>query len=136
MVDRIRRLSADQPPLWGQMDAPTMLAHVADGLRAPVGDLEVRRVRGPLRFAPTRFLFIHLLPWPKGRARAPRIAFTTKSTGWEKDRAALLELMDRFATLPASELSTLHPVFGPMTERDWGVFSYRHLDHHLKQFRV
>jgi hypothetical protein len=29
-----------------------------------------------------------------------------------------------------------HPFFGPMTAEEWGIISYKHLDHHLKQFGV
>ena len=25
-----------------------------------------------------------------------------------------------------------HPIFGRLTTKDWGVFSYKHLDHHLR----
>ncbi|RZJ28611.1 MAG: DUF1569 domain-containing protein, partial [Flavobacterium sp.] len=26
------------------------------------------------------------------------------------------------------------PFFGPMTNQEWGMLMYLHLDHHLKQF--
>ena len=29
-----------------------------------------------------------------------------------------------------------HPIFGPLTVRQWGVQGYKHTDHHLRQFGV
>jgi hypothetical protein len=28
----------------------------------------------------------------------------------------------------------VHPLFGPLTWREWGVATYKHADHHLRQF--
>ncbi len=134
IVARVERLSGDSQRQWGTMELPQMLAHAADALRIAVGDINVDKARGLLRFAPMRYLMIYVLPWPKGKAQAPREARTTAPTDWEEDRATLLALIDRFATTPPSDAPPLHPLFGRMTARDWDVFSYRHLDHHLRQF--
>ncbi len=134
IVERIRRLTPQNDRLWGQMDHARMLAHVADQLRMALGDLPVERASGPLRFAPTRFLIVHVLPWPKGKAQAPPEAFTTPPAGWEADKMALLELIERFAATPAAGLQRINPIFGRMSGKDWGVLAYRHLNHHLTQF--
>lgn len=36
----------------------------------------------------------------------------------------------------ADDLSTRQPAFGRLTRPAWGVLSYRHIDHHLRQFGV
>jgi hypothetical protein len=77
---------------------------------------------------------IHVLPWPKGKAKAPPGTLGTSAAGWEVDRASLVDLIVRFAAAPASQLAPTHPMFGRMTPRDWDVLMYRHLDHHLRQF--
>jgi hypothetical protein len=56
--------------------------------------------------------------------------------GWERDREVLIELIDRFGTAAPETLGPAHPMFGPMRPHDWDVLSYRHLDHHLRQFGV
>ena len=134
IVARVERVSSDSERQWGQMDVSQMLAHAADQLRIAVGDINVDRARGPFQFAPLRYLMVHVLPWPKGKAQSPHEALTTAPTDLEEDRATLVALIDRFATTPPSDVAPLHPLFGRMTARDWGVFSYRHLDHHLRQF--
>ncbi len=136
LIARINRLSPASPRQWGRMEVTQMVAHVADQLRIALRDVPVQAVRGPFRFAPLRYLIIHVLPWPKGRAKAPPEAFTTAPTQLDADRTALIALIERFASAPAAQLCPVHPLFGPVTARDWDVLSWRHLDHHLRQFGV
>src|ERR1051325_4628074 len=35
---------------------------------------------------------------------------------------------------PREGIGPAHPLFGPLTWREWGVATYKHADHHLKQF--
>lgn len=134
IVERIRRLTPDSERRWGKMDAPTMVGHCADGLRMTLGERELGPPRGPYRFAPMRYLVIHVLPWPKGRAKAPVEPRPRAAGDWEAMIADLLELIERAAATPAEEFAATHFLFGRMTHRDWGVLVHRHLDHHLRQF--
>ena len=134
IVERIRSLTGDEQRQWGTMDVAKMLAHAADQLRMAIGDVKTGPPRGALRFAPTRFLLVHVLPWPKGRATAPVEAFTTPPLEFAGDRSALVALVERFGQCDPKRLARTHPIFGPMTAADWGVLSWRHLDHHLRQF--
>jgi Protein of unknown function (DUF1569) len=115
------------------METPQLLPHLAAGLRLALGERPLRgtppsRVRGAL----LRTLAIHWLPWPEGKIQSPPGAFDTPSEGWERDRAKVVELIERFAG--AADLAPAHPTFGRMRPRDWDVLQYRHLDHHLRQF--
>lgn len=134
IVTRLSALSPSNPARWGRMDAGQMLCHVADQLRMALRDVPTGAPAGPLRFAPMRYLVIHVLPWPKGKAKAPVEAFTTSPTAWQADRASVVELVARFGDADDADLAPTNPVFGPLTVHDWGVLSYRHLDHHLRQF--
>jgi hypothetical protein len=134
MLARVRAVHAGSARRWGRMSVSDMLAHVADQLRIALGEIEAQGVPGPLRFPPLRYLAIHVVPWPKGRVQAPPEAFTTAPTEIEADRAALVALIERFARAPDAALAAPHPLFGHMSARDWDVLSYRHLDHHLRQF--
>jgi hypothetical protein len=88
------------------------------------------------RFAPIRYLMIHVCKWPRGKIQAPTGAFQTPSLGWEEDRAELLRLMGEFARTPLERLRSTHKTFGKMSGRDWDVLTWKHLDHHLTQFGV
>jgi hypothetical protein len=53
----------------------------------------------------------------------------------ERERERLSTLIDRFATAgPAGCTTYPHAFFGRMTPQEWAVLSYKHLDHHLRQF--
>jgi hypothetical protein len=136
IVERIGRLDPDSERQWGKMEPSKLFAHMGDQLRMALGEIETDPPSGPTRFAPMRYLIVHVLPWPKGRAEAPPQAFTTTPESWGKDRAALLELIKRYVNTPPDQLAETNPFLGRMTARDWDVMSYRHLDHHLTQFGV
>ncbi len=134
IVARVTTLGPKSRRLWGRMNIGQMLCHVADQLRMALRDIPTSRPAGPLRLAPIRYLLIHVLPWPRGRARAPAEAFTTSATDWEADKTKVVELIERFGRASDADLAPTNPVFGRLTGHDWGVLSYRHLDHHLRQF--
>ncbi len=134
LVARIMRLTPESTGRWGKMEVTQMVCHAADQLRMGLGEISTAEPHGPLRYAPMRYLLIHVLPWPKGKAKGPREAFTTDPGSWESDRTELLRLIERFSQMQGQSAWPRHPLFGKMTARDWAVLSYRHLDHHLRQF--
>ena len=53
------------------------------------------------------------------------------------ERERLVALVKRFAESGrASADGRVHPFFGRLTGDQWGRLSYKHLDHHLRQFGV
>jgi hypothetical protein len=136
IVARVTRVTPQHQRAWGKMETSQVLAHLADGLRMALGDIPTKQQGGLISTALMRYLIIHKLPWPKGKAQAPPEAFTTSPLGWEEDRAALLRLIERFATARGKPLAAHSANFGRMKPHDWDVLMYRHLDHHLTQFGV
>ncbi|MCG8607302.1 DinB family protein [bacterium] len=134
IVERIEALTPEHKRKWGKMECHQMICHLADQLRMALGEIETEPLQGPLRFTPIRYLVVKVLPWPQGKTEAPREAFTTSPTLWAADRAKLLALIERFGQAAAERLPRTHPLFGRMSCKDWAVLSYRHLDHHLRQF--
>jgi hypothetical protein len=135
ILERLARLTPDNPRHWGVMEPATLLPHLASGLRMALGERTAppdpgSRLRSPLR----RYLALYILPWPEGRIETPPGAFSTPSQGWERDRDLVFDLIERFATAKPEALGAEHPAFGRMSQRDWDALQYRHLDHHLRQF--
>ena len=53
----------------------------------------------------------------------------------ETEKRRLARLIDRFAANGPSGCTTHpHTFFGHLTPQEWAVLSYKHLDHHLRQF--
>ena len=51
------------------------------------------------------------------------------------DRASLEVALRRFVA-EAPRITAEHPIFGPLDERRWLRWGWRHVDHHLRQFWV
>ena len=147
---RVDRLSPDSAPLWGTMRATQLVCHVADQLRVALGDIEARRRRlalrfgdreveidpGLLRFKLGRRLLVHAVPWPRARIGASPEFLTTAPSEWREDVATLHALVDRVGARSPDGSWGTHPVFGQVCGPEWGLLCWRHLDHHLRQFRV
>jgi hypothetical protein len=137
ILNRLAALTPQHRRRWGRMEPAQLLPHLATVLRMALGE---RRLEGTppgrIRGALLRYLVLYCLPWPKGKIQAPASAFSAPSAGWEQDRRVVVELIERFATFSPERMGADHPVFGPMSARDWDVLQYRHLDHHLRQFGV
>jgi len=133
---RLDRLTAQQRPLWGKMDAGRMVVHLTAQLRAGLGELQCAPKKTPMNNWLMRRLVIYVIPWPKGTPTAPEFLTQPTST-WDEDVAALRSAMDRFAARgEGGPWTTDHPAFGRLTGRMWGVLAWRHMDHHLRQFGV
>ena len=134
LLERLVRITPESRAEWGTMNAPKMLAHIGDQLRVALGDIDTRPRPGPMNWPILRHLIIYVMPWPKGKAKAPREAFTTSPTTWDRDVEQFRALVERFVQRGVAADWSPHPLFGPLSGRDWGVLTHRHLDHHLRQF--
>lgn len=70
---RLKALTPDRKPGWGNFTAPKMVCHLTDGLRMTLGDLAVKPKRTPLRFPVIKQLVVYVLPFPKGVPTAPEL---------------------------------------------------------------
>src|SRR6185503_2787172 len=131
---RLRSLSVSSTRRWGSMDVVSMLQHLRLSVRMAVGELDVPSVnKRPFQVFPLKHLILYVLPFPKGAPTAPALK-PSASVSFEEERAAVLELLERIGTGPREGAGPPHPLFGPLTWKEWGVVTYKHADHHLKQF--
>jgi hypothetical protein len=136
---RMARLRPDSERLWGRMNAAQAVAHCAAGLELAVGD----------RIPPRAMLLGRILgrivkPMALGndepmRRNSPTVKDLVvqdeRDLGRERER--LCGLIDRFAAAgPAGCTTHPHSFFGRLTPEEWATLMYKHLDHHLRQFRV
>lgn len=133
LIGRLNRLSPDAPARWGSMNAPKMVTHVTDALRAALGELPVTTFAGPLQHWPLNALVIYVLPWPKGAPTAPELMARTPEQ-WQTEIATLTAAIGRFAARSPEDAWVPHAAFGSIDGKAWGRLQYRHLDHHLRQF--
>ncbi len=137
LIARINRLTPEIRPLWGRMNANEMVAHVTQGMRMGLGELETKPRKTIFRYWPLKHLFVYWIPFPKS-APAPREVVTRgkELAEWNNGVAELRATFDRFAGRELNAMWPVHPVFGELSGKAWGALGWRHLDHHLRQFGV
>jgi hypothetical protein len=116
------------------MDAPQMVAHLLASVRMATGELPTAPKRTPLRHTPLKQLIIYVLPFPKGTPTARELQPVPGP--WQREVDELRASLDRFVKRDRKGAWPVHPAFGQLSARGWGVLTYRHLDHHLRQFGV
>ena len=135
LLARVDRLTPASVPVWGRMNVEQMLAHCHAQLRMSLGELPCEEKQTPLRRAPLKQLVIYLLPWPKGLPTAPQLR-QAPTGAFEAERSALRAKIVSAGLCQHQPTWPLHPAFGRLSPRAWGVLMARHLDHHLRQFGV
>ena len=134
ILRRVQSLSDSSTGRWGTLDVAGMLQHLRLSANMTLGELPLPSVnKRPFQLFPLKHLLLYVLPFPKGAPTAPGLK-PSAATSFEEERAALLELLERIGTGPSEGSGPAHPLFGPLTWREWGVVTYKHADHHLKQF--
>ena len=134
IASRFRSLSGSSTRRWGSMDVASMLQHLRLSTRMALGELPVPSAnKRVFQMFPLKHLILYVLPFPKGAPTAPELK-SSVSVSFEEERAALMELLERIGTGPREGEGPAHPLFGPLTWREWGVVTYKHADHHLRQF--
>jgi hypothetical protein len=131
---RMQSLSVLSTRRWGAMSVVSMLQHLRLSARMALGELNVPSVnKRAFQVFPLKHLLLYVLPFPKGAPTAPELK-PSDTVSLEEERAALLDLLERIGTGPREGAGPAHPLFGPMSWREWGVVTYKHADHHLRQF--
>ena len=134
IAGRLRSLSVSSAARWGRMNVVEMLQHLNLSARMAVGELPVvTKNKRVFQVFPLKHLILYVLPFPKGAPTADELK-PSVAASVEEERTALLELLERIGTGLRDGVGPAHPLFGPLTWREWGVATYKHTDHHLKQF--
>lgn len=135
IIDRINKLTSQSQRQWGKMDAAQMMAHV----QVPIGvAFGTTTVKGNWLMKLILPLFKKNLydekPWKQGLPTDKTFIMTGQSKDFEKEKTALLDMVSHFSE--ATMINEKHPVFGKLTKEQWSKATWKHLDHHLKQFGV
>ena len=132
---RLHSLRVDDRARWGKMTAKQMVRHLVCSYEVALGERTVGSVNG---FPPVLMKWLALrsgLRWTRNIQTMP-----------ELKRAIAMRTEDEFDTLVRAVIDGMqavasgkryaptHPMFGPMTAKDWMRWGYLHADHHLRQF--
>jgi hypothetical protein len=136
--ERIARLMPDSPRQWGKMNAAQAIAHCAASMEWAVGD----RVPPRLFFPGLMGRLIKPLvlgddkPFRRNSPTSPDL-IVPDQRDFNAERQRLYVLIDRFtAAGPTGCTTSPHSFFGRLTPEQWAILTFKHLDHHLRQFGV
>jgi hypothetical protein len=137
IISRVCNLKPESSNLWGKMTATEMLFHcnscnreIIDGQR---GDKKTT-----IRQFLLRILALYIAPNFKKGIRSEQHHITKgkfNESQFEDGKKEFINLIKYFPT-NKKELTLTHPAFGNISTNEWGIAAYKHMDHHLRQFRI
>ena len=136
LVRRLEQLTPQSKPIWGKMSVCQMLKHCQKPMDVAEGKLNIKGgILGFLfgKMAKNNFLKGDFKRNSPTAAEFKIVGEPDYDTEWN----VLMRMITKFREKgPDVIVNKKHPIFGEMTEEEWGVLNYKHLDHHLKQFGV
>jgi len=134
ICQRIVTVTSVSTPQWGRMDATAMLAHLRLSALMALGELPVAsKSARAFQVFPVKHLILHVVPFPKSAPTAPEL-LSPCSAPFDTLRSELVTLVERIGKGPREGYGPVHPLFGRLSFREWGVATHKHTDHHLRQF--
>ena len=134
ILQRIGSVTSASAPRWGRMDAKAMLTHLKQSALMALGELPVAsKSKRAFQVFPIKHLILHVVPFPKGAPTAPELLIPDAASV-DDIRSELVSLLERIGAGPRAGDGPVHPLFGRLSFREWGVATYKHTDHHLRQF--
>ncbi len=138
ILNRLNTLTGDEKPLWGKMTIDQMMSHLVQAADLPFKAILPDRSN----FVSRTFikpLILYVLPMPKEVKTSPE--FNQQENGRKPeeflaDRQIVIDSINTLGSISLDHDCLSHPMFGKMNAREWALIAHKHIDHHLKQFRV
>jgi hypothetical protein len=138
LIQRINRIRGDEAAVWGKMSVGQMMSHLVQAGEMPF--VETMPDRSTFAFRTfVKPLVLYVMPMPKEVKTSPELDQQERGRppgNFDDDRELVIGLIEKIGTLPAHAKCLHHPMFGPMSAKEWAVIAHKHIDHHLKQFGV
>lgn len=135
IVQRIGALQPASTRLWGKMTAPQMMAHCSNVLETAVGISPRKQAFiGKLIVPFIRKSVLGDKPFSRNSPTDPKFVISDERD-FAAERERLMKLIDLFVQRGPEEAGkATHSFFGKLSGEEWGTLSWKHLDHHLRQF--
>lgn len=133
---RINSVSENDKPLWGQMNASQMMAH----LNVTFDIAFTNKYKNPnfiKRFLLKTFVkkgVVNNSPYPKNAKTAPEFIITGTPDFAREQKKLLLYLNKVHQIGDVKMHNRVYPNFGKLTAQEWNTMIVKHIDHHLEQF--
>jgi len=135
LLRRIDAIQTGSTRQWGKMSAAQMFEHLARTLEMPLGRYPQKQILpGKLLSWIFRKQYLGEKPFSRNSPTGPDFIVRDEpalDAGRQKVKSLIRELCD------GGEQGCdgrVHAFFGSLTGAEWGVGTYKHVDHHLRQF--
>jgi len=135
-VDRVKRLKADENAEWGQMTPYQMVKHCILSEQMYLGDTKYNRLFIGRLFGAWALKSVVKDKSPMKKNQPTHPTFKIKGDGnLDEQKNIWINLIKRY-NQKVSFAEFVHPFFGKMTKDQIGIYVYKHIDHHLRQFGI
>ncbi|EKB48531.1 DUF1569 domain-containing protein [Cecembia lonarensis] len=137
IYSRIDQLQSTSQAKWGKMNVSEMMAHCnlanQSIMNAPpaVTAPTFKQRLGKIYFFYLKKEFPKFAKGPKRFDMQGKV--DEKTFGEEKSK--MQYILKKFEKIEGN-MQGMHPRFGPLNHQEWGIFVWKHMDHHLRQFGV
>ncbi len=134
LENRINSLTEQNSAHWGKMNVYQMLKHCTKCEDMMLGEIKIKRVFigrliGPMVL---KKVLKDEAPFGRNSPTSPILKTAGDTGNFEEQRREWLKRIAQYGNF--NNPGYVHPFFGPMTKEQIGLFSYKHADHHLRQF--
>jgi len=137
IIKRVEKLEPDANRLWGKMTATEMLYHCTTANNFIFDDRSDYQIP-TLKQRLVKFICFRILTRiPRNNKQPSRINAIGK-IGDDKfvhQKHLYIQTIEKFPK-QIKPLTSLHPRMGFLTNKEWGIIAWMHMDHHLRQFGV
>ena len=135
VISRIDSLKASSPRQWGKMDVAQMMAHCSATMDMASGRLNLPRIFIGRLIAPFfKPIYTNEKPFSKNGPTDKKLVIADQRN-FQREQEQLKTKVRQFHEGGEAKCTRHpHPFFGALTPQAWARGSYKHLDHHLRQF--
>jgi len=135
IVARIEKLQPASPRQWGKMDVAQMMAHCSATMDMASGRLNLPRIFIGRLIAPFfKSIYTNEKPFGKNAPTDKALAVVDSRDFLREQEQLKLKVRQFHEGGEAKCTRHPHPFFGALMPAEWARGSYKHLDHHLRQF--
>lgn len=133
---RIERLQPDSQRQWGKMDVSQMLAHCSIPIEQATNKVPFKDESNFLSKTIIRWVVLRSVKKGTFGKNLPTAQgfYVTDEHKFALEKKRLLDNLADFYAKGQNGHLMPHPMFGQLTNEQWGQLTHLHLQHHLTQF--
>jgi len=137
ILERIEKLNSSSSPKWGKMNVRQMLAHLDLSLRVNFDEIELKKgLLGIFFGGISRKILLSKKPFPKYLPAENKV-IAKEVSDFLTEKLKVQTSIKKYLTKGPKGISKKpHYILGKITDEESALLTYKHLDHHLRQFGV